>query len=38
MPVTLYLEQWQRLLDFGDQIRAFIQDNDSKLKRKDRQA
>ncbi|MEX2121992.1 MAG: hypothetical protein WD847_20600 [Pirellulales bacterium] len=38
MPVTLYLEQWQRLLDFGDQIRAFIQDNESKLKRKDRQA
>ncbi|MEX0711080.1 MAG: hypothetical protein WD278_01945 [Pirellulales bacterium] len=38
MPVTLYLEQWQRLLDFGDQIRAFIQDNESKLKRKDRPA
>jgi hypothetical protein len=34
MPVTLYLEQWERLLDFGDQIRQFIKDNDSKLKRK----
>ena len=34
MPVTLYLEQWQRLLDFADEIRAFIKDNDAKLKRK----
>jgi len=34
MPVTLYLEQWGRLLDFGDEIRKFIQENDSKLKRK----
>lgn len=36
MPVTLYLEQWQRLLDFGDEIRQFIKENDSKLKRKER--
>jgi hypothetical protein len=35
MPVTLYLEQWQRLLDFGDEIRQFIQENEAKLKRKD---
>jgi hypothetical protein len=34
MPVTLYIEQWQRLLDFGDEIRAFLKENDSKLKRK----
>jgi hypothetical protein len=34
MPVTLYLEQWGRLLDFGDEIRKFIAENDSKLKRK----
>jgi hypothetical protein len=34
MPVTLYLEQWGRLLDFGDEIRKFIKENDSKLKRK----
>jgi hypothetical protein len=34
MPVTLYLEQWGRLLDFGDEIRSFIKENDSKLKRK----
>jgi hypothetical protein len=34
MPVTLYMEQWGRLLDFGDEIRKFIKDNESKLKRK----
>jgi hypothetical protein len=35
MPVTLYLEQWDRLLSFSDDLRAFIKDNESKLKRKD---
>jgi len=34
MPVTLYLEQWERLLDFGDSIRQFIKEHDSELKRK----
>ena len=34
MPVTLYVEQWQRLLDFGDQLRSFLKENDSRLKRK----
>lgn len=34
MPVTLYLEQWERLLDFGDDIRQFIKEHDSELKRK----
>ena len=34
MPVTLYIEQWQRLLDFGDDVRQFLKENDSKLKRK----
>lgn len=33
-PVTLYKEQWLRLLDMGDDIRAFIRDNDDKLKAK----
>jgi hypothetical protein len=33
-PVTLYKEQWTRLLDMADDIRAFIKDNDSKLKTK----
>lgn len=36
MPVTLYAEQWERLLDFGDTIRKFVKDNDAHLNRKDR--
>jgi hypothetical protein len=35
MPVTLYMEQWERLLNFGDEVRSFIKDNESKLKRKE---
>src|SRR5690242_1467815 len=34
-PVTLYKEQWLRLLNMSDQIRAFISENDAKLKAKD---
>ena len=30
-PVTLYKEQWLRLLGAEDQIRSFIRDNDVKL-------
>ena len=33
-PVTLYKEQWTKLLDMGDEIRAFIKENESKLKAK----
>ena len=33
-PVTLYREQWTRLLDRADEIRAFIQENDRLLKKK----
>ena len=33
-PVTLYKEQWARVLDMADDIRAFIKENDSKLKAK----
>jgi len=36
MPVTLYVEQWTRLLDFGDEIRKFVAEHDSELKRKPR--
>ncbi len=35
MPVTLYVEQWQRLLEFSDNIREFIKENDSRFKRKE---
>ena len=31
-PVTLYKEQWAKLLLMADEIRAFIKENDSKLK------
>ena len=34
MPVTLYVEQWGRLLDFGDEIRSFAKDHDAELKKK----
>ncbi|HEV3063225.1 MAG TPA: hypothetical protein VGY48_33575 [Vicinamibacterales bacterium] len=33
-PVTLYKEQWTRLLDMADDIRAFIKENDARLKTK----
>lgn len=35
MPVTLYVEQWERLLGFADDLKSFMTDNSSKLKRKD---
>lgn len=34
-PVTLYREQWEKLLDRGDEIRKFMADNASKLKLKE---
>lgn len=34
-PVTLYKEQWSRLLDMADDIRTFIRDNESQLKAKE---
>ena len=33
-PVTLYKEQWEKLLDMADDIRGFIQENAAKLKTK----
>jgi hypothetical protein len=33
-PVTLYKEQWQRLLEMADDIRTFIKENETKLKAK----
>lgn len=33
-PVTLYYEQWIRLLDAGDKLREFLEENKSKLKLK----
>ncbi|MCB9873318.1 MAG: hypothetical protein H6821_03990 [Planctomycetaceae bacterium] len=34
MPVTLYVEQWERLLDFADEIRSFAEEHKSELSRK----
>lgn len=34
-PVTLYQEQWTKLLDRADEIREFIRINESQLKKKD---
>jgi hypothetical protein len=33
-PITLYKEQWTKLLDMADQIRTFIVENDANLKTK----
>jgi len=33
-PVTLYYEQWIRLLDQADDLRAFLEENKSRLKLK----
>ena len=33
-PVTLYKEQWLKLLDLSDDIRTFIAANEGKLKTK----
>ena len=33
-PVTLYKEQWNKLLDMADDIRAFLKENEPKLKTK----
>jgi hypothetical protein len=36
MPVTLYVEQWERLLDFADVLRQFMKEHDAELKRKEK--
>ena len=33
-PVTLYQEQWVKLLDLSDDIRAFIKDHQAELKKR----
>lgn len=34
-PVTLYKEQWLKILEMSDVIRAFITDNEAQLKGKE---
>ncbi len=33
-PITFYMEEWERILGMADQIRAFIRENEAKLKKK----
>ena len=33
-PVTLYKEQWTKLLDMAEEIRTFLKEHDSELKTK----
>jgi len=35
LPVTLYKEQWLRVIASAPQIETFIRENDSKLKMKE---
>ena len=34
-PVTLYYEQWNRLLGAADELKVFLEENKAKLKLKD---
>ena len=34
-PVTLYKEQWTKLLDMAEDIRTFIRENEARLKTKE---
>jgi len=34
-PVTLYQEQWLKLLDMADDIRTFIREHQTELKKRD---
>jgi hypothetical protein len=34
-PITLYQEQWTKLLELADEIRQFIQANQGSLKKKE---
>jgi hypothetical protein len=34
-PITLYKEQWTKLIDMADDIRAFLKANDAQLKSKE---
>ncbi len=34
-PITLYKEQWLKVLDMAEDIRRFIQENEGKLKTKE---
>jgi len=33
-PITLYVEQWEKILDMAPEVRQFIDENSAQLKRK----
>lgn len=33
-PITFYLEEWNRILDMSDEIRAFLTEHEGELTRK----
>jgi hypothetical protein len=33
-PITLYVEQWEKILDMAPEIRQFMEENKGQLKRK----
>lgn len=33
-PITFYLEEWRKILDMGDEIRAFLSEHESELKQR----
>ena len=33
-PITFYMEEWKRILDMGDEIRAFLREHESELTKK----
>jgi len=33
-PITFYLEEWNRILDMGDEIRAFMAEHEAELKKR----
>jgi hypothetical protein len=35
-PVTLYKEQWMKIIDMVDDIKSFIDENENQLKTKDK--
>jgi len=37
-PVTLYKEQWEKLLTMAEDIRAFLTEHDGELKTKEKEA
>jgi hypothetical protein len=34
-PITLYVEQWEKILDMAPEIRQFMEENKGQLKRKE---